>query len=92
METNSSFFRAVAELFNIKSECEKEELGFNIPLASCQKASKTVVLFENTKDALNLDGSVSPQKDPLITRQCFQYLGTVLVQHLIDTNRAVPFL
>ena len=60
METNSSFFRAVAELFNIESECEKKELRFNIPLASRQKASKTVVLFENTENTLDLNGSVPP--------------------------------
>lgn len=33
IETNSSFSRAVAELFNVKSKGEKEELRFNIPLA-----------------------------------------------------------
>ena len=59
IEANSSFFRAVAEFFNVKSKREKKELGFNIPLASCQEATKTIVLFENTENTLDLDGAVS---------------------------------
>jgi len=31
-----------------KSKREKKKLGLNISLASCQNASETVVLFENT--------------------------------------------
>lgn len=67
-------------------------MGFNISLASCQEASEAIILFENTENTLDLDRTVPPQKDPLVTRQSFQYLGAILVQHLIDTNRSVPFL
>ena len=59
IEANSSFFRAVAELFNVKSKREKEKLGLNIPLASGQEASETVVLFKNTENTLDLDGAIS---------------------------------
>ena len=92
IETDSSFFRAVAKFFNVKSKSEKEELGFNVPLASCQKAPKTVVLFENTENTFDLNGTVSPQKNTLVTRESLQYLGAVFVQHLIDPNRAVALL
>ena len=68
IKTDSSFFRAVAKFFNVKSKSEKEKLGFNVPLASCQEASEAIILFENTENTLDLDRSVSPQKDPLIAR------------------------
>ena len=55
IETDSSFFRAVAKFFNIKSKSEQEKLGLNIPLASCQKASEAIILFENTENTLDLD-------------------------------------
>ena len=92
IETDSSFFRAVAKFFNVKSKSEKEKLGFNVPLASCQEASEAIILFENTENTFDLNGTVSPQKNTLVTRQSFQYLGTVLVQHLIDTNRPAALL
>ena len=92
IESNSSFFRAVAKFFNVKSKRKEKELGLNIPLASGQEATKTVVLFKNTENTLDLDGAISTQKDPLITRQCFQHLGTKFVQHLIDPNRSVSLL
>ena len=92
IETDSSFFCAVAKFFNVKSKSKKEKLGFNVPFTSCQEASEDIILFENTKNTFDLNGTVSPQKNTLVTCQSFWYLGTVLVQHLIDTNRPVALL
>ena len=69
IEANSSFFRAIAEFFNVKSKGEKEKLGLNIPLASGQETTEPVVLFENPENSLDLDGSVPSQKNALVARE-----------------------
>ena len=35
-------------------------MRFDVPLASCQEASKTIVFLENTENTLDLNGSISP--------------------------------
>ena len=49
---------AIAELMDIKSKSEQEELHFNVPFASEQESAEGVVLLQNSKCTLYLNGAI----------------------------------
>ena len=67
-------------------------MRFYVFLSSCQKASETVIFFEYAKHPFHLNRSVHTEKCSFLTRQSFQYLGTVFIQYLIHSYRSIPIL
>ena len=69
---------AIAEFLNIKGKREQEELHFNVPFAAEEKTAEGVVLFENAKCSLDLNGSIDAQENPFIADDIVKRLPPML--------------
>ena len=69
---------AIAELMDIKSKSEQEKLHFNVPFAAEKESTKGKVLFENTKSALDLNGSVDAEQNTFIADNVVKRLTAML--------------
>ena len=92
IKPNSSFFLSITELLYVQGKCKKEKLSFYVFLSSCQKASKTVVLFEYAKHTFHLTRSVHTEKRASFACQSLQHLRAVFIQNLIHSYRSIPIL
>ena len=50
---------AIAEFLNIKGKRKQEELHFNVPFPAEEESAEGIVLFENAKCSLDLNGTVN---------------------------------
>ena len=77
-------YYSVAEFFDVKCECEQEELCFCFGFSSCQKPSELEILLNYAECALDLNGSIHPKQyaflccDPLL---CLPVLFLQLVRY-----------
>ena len=69
---------AIAEFLNIKGKREQEELHFNVPFAAEEESAEGVVLFENAKCSLDLNGTVDAEQNAFIADDIVKRLSAVL--------------
>ena len=69
---------AIAEFLNIKGKREQEELHFNVPFAAEKETAESVVLFENAKCSLDLNGAVDTEQNAFIADDIVKRLAPVL--------------
>ena len=69
---------AIAKFLNIKGKRKQEELHFNVPFAAEEEAAERVVLFENAKCSLDLNGTVDAKQNTFVTDDIVKRLSAVL--------------
>ena len=57
---------AIAELMDIKSKSEQEELHFDVPFAAEEESAEGIVLFENAESTFDLNGAVDAEQNAFI--------------------------
>ncbi len=63
----SSVSESAAQFSDIKSHCEDEEPGFVICFPSRKEPSEVVILFQNTERTFDLNRTVYPKENALIS-------------------------
>ena len=75
---NTMILDAIAKFLNIKGKSKQEELHFNVPFAAEKEAAEGIVLFENTKSALDLNGSVDAEQNAFVADNVIKRLTAML--------------
>ena len=69
---------AIAKFLNIKGKRKQEELHFNVPFAAEEEAAERVVLFENAKSSLDLNGAVDAEQNAFVADNVVKRLTAML--------------
>ena len=68
---------AIAKFLDIKGKGEEKELHFNVPFAAEKETAESVVLFENAKSSLDLNGSVDTEQNTFIADNIIKGLSAM---------------
>ena len=71
------FFNAITKFLNIKGKSQQEALHFNVPFASEQESAEGIVLFQNSKCTLYLNGAIDAEQNTFIADDVIKRLPTV---------------
>ena len=69
---------AIAKFLNIKGKREQEKLHFNVPFTAEEESAEGIVLFENAKSALDLNGSVDAEQNAFVADNVVKRLTAML--------------
>ena len=74
------------QLVYVKSEGEKQTLGFDVHRPSCQEALESIVPLQDPKYTLGLNGTVHPKQNPFLACNIRKTLGSVAIKGLRHLN------
>ena len=70
-------FECDYKVFNIKGKSQQEALHFNVTFASEQESAEGVVLFQNAKCTLYLNGAIDAEQNTFIADDVIKRLPTM---------------
>ena len=72
------------QLFQVKGQCQQEQLRADVALAPCQKPAEPKVIFEQAKGPLHLDGAAETQVNPSLRHNILLRLSPFLPEGFLE--------